>query len=70
MLDFGECGDESVPLGGILFAAFSVGEGVFECCVIGPDLEFGEGGFAFEELVGEIISDSSFFFCFFSNPHS
>lgn len=50
LVDFGEGGLETVPLGLELFPALGLGEGVGEGGVVGPEAEFGERGFACEEL--------------------
>lgn len=49
-LDLGECGLQTVPLRFVLCAADGFGDGVFEGAVVGPELEFFEGGAAGEEL--------------------
>ena len=49
-LDLAECGDEAVPLRGVLLAALGDGERVGEGRGVGPEGEFLEGGGAGEEL--------------------
>ena len=55
-LDFGEGGLQTVPLGLILLATDGFGDGVFESAIVGPVLEFLEGGAAGEELgIGLVV---------------
>ena len=49
-LDFREGGLQSVPLRFVLGTPDGFGDGVFEDAVVGPELEFFEGGAAGEEL--------------------
>ena len=49
-LDLGEGGLQTIPLGFVLLATDGFGDGVFEDAVVGPELEFLEGGAAGEEL--------------------
>ena len=49
-LNSGESGLEAVPLSLEFFAAVSDGDGVFECGVIGPELEFCKRGAPGEEV--------------------
>jgi len=49
-LDLGECGLQTVPLRFVLLTADGFGDGVFKGAVVGPELEFFEGGAACEEV--------------------
>ena len=55
-LDFGKGGLKAVPLRFVLGPADGFGDRVFEDAVVGPELEFFEGGAAGEELMVGWIS--------------
>ena len=57
-LDLGEGGLQTVPLGFVLLATDGFGDGVFESAIVGPELEFLEGGTACEELGGDLVVEN------------